>query len=74
MAILGINQISILTSTSQAMHHPVARELAPAGVRSIPMHFEAQKNRCVIIQAADSETISLHATIAKPYATRIPAD
>lgn len=36
LAILGINQVSILTPTSQAMHHPVARELAPGGLRSSP--------------------------------------
>jgi hypothetical protein len=36
LAILGINQISLLTPTSQAEHHPVARELAPAGGRSSP--------------------------------------
>jgi len=41
LAIFGINQISILTSTSQAMHHPVARKLAPAGLRSSPKKINA---------------------------------
>jgi len=36
LAIFGISQISIFTPTLQATLHPVARELAPAGLRSSP--------------------------------------
>ncbi len=36
LAILGINHISTLTPPLEATHHPVARELAPAGLRSSP--------------------------------------
>jgi hypothetical protein len=36
LAIDGINQISMHTPPLQATHHLVARELAPAGVRSRP--------------------------------------
>jgi hypothetical protein len=44
LAILGINQISMLTPPLQATHKPVARELAPARLRNSPKHFEAQKS------------------------------
>jgi hypothetical protein len=59
LAILGISQISILTSTTPATHHPGTRELAPAGLRNSPKHFEAQKIRC----------LNLKQRILKPSAT-----
>ena len=36
LVIGGTNPISILTPPLQAAHHPVARELGPAGLRSSP--------------------------------------
>jgi len=53
LAIPGINQISILTPPLQAAHHPCGSELAPAGLRSSPKHFESQKDPLLETQEAD---------------------
>lgn len=50
LAIFGINQISILAPPLQATHNPVARELAPAGVRSSP-----KKGKCDELNRASNE-------------------
>jgi hypothetical protein len=44
LAILGISQISILTPPLQATHHPVVRELAPAGCGAAPSIWRHKKS------------------------------
>lgn len=61
LAIPGFNKISILTPLLQTTHHPVARALATAGLRSSPNPANSQSvcsaHRCLHI-AAELEFIS----------------